>query len=413
MYNAKKYFSLVTDRITMLQEELKSVQTQRLHSTEIDTIRKCQLKEDFISAKINYLKKLEDLPLVILFSNLSDEQTKELQQEGKIPTGEDGSYLIKSLGLEKLSKFIQQPKIVTMSHIKDSFINDFDGMDEFLSMNQRNIEMMKKRDELQGTRLDGSLSYLKISHDERNLKNDNEKLEALISQSNEDFDLETLKEIAAISRNPNQKLPLDFILKHSQRVLAGNPLMEKTIKRLSRRKWFTWANKWLPKKANKDDIQFIEALNTYYNNHSIASELNVSSANLFDKDDVELEEFVEQIQTKCRIRKNQLSARKNQINISKKFVLKQIRNLFDEQAKLKEQFVALIRTKTSFLPKSFQDQIWNERDLKESCIREACYLEEKNLVTELTNLLQDKTLATVEENKLETIESPKSKQLVA
>lgn len=413
MNNTKKYFSLVENRIAELQEELASVQTRRLHSTQANTVRKCQLREDFLSNKISYLSKLKDLPMVVLLSNLSDEQIKQLQSEQKIPEGADASYLIRKLGLEKVATFVKQPKIVTMNHIKDAFINDFDSMDAFLSMNARNIEIINHRNKLYGSGLDGSLSYLQLSHDERKLNADAAKVDELVDQANEDFDLETLKEIAAISVNPKQKLSVEFILKHSQKVLAGNPGMEKAIKKLNRRKWFGWARKWLPQKANKLDRQFMEALNAYYTNHPIADNLDVSSVGLLESNEEQLKEFVDKIQARCRIRQNQIYARRISINNSRKEVLAQIADLEKEQKTLRTKFVSLMRDKTNFLPKTFQEQIWTERDLKESCMKEDCYLEEKRLIAELTRLLDHTEMAVVRQNRTATIDSPKVKQLVA
>lgn len=412
MNNTKKYFSLVQNRIAELQRELESVRSQRSHTNQIGIIKKCQLREEFLTNKIAHLSKLTDLPMLILLTNLSDEHIQQLQDEQKIPEGEDASYLIKRLGLENLHNYVKQPKIVTTSHIKDAFIRDFDSMDEFLSMNESNLEMTNRRSELYGNGLKGNLSYLQISYDEKMLNLDAAKLDKLVAQANADFDLETLREIAAVNANPSKKLSPEFILKHSQKVLAVNPEMKKTLKKLTKKKWFGWASKWLPSKASKEEVQFMNALNTYYNNHPVANELDVPSNGLLSGSEEQLEAFVKQVQSKCKIRQNQIFARRNHINISRKAVLKQISNLDNEQKALKERFVSLMRSKTNFLPNSFQDQVWNERNLKESCMREDCYLEEKELIGELTRLLGGTELATVKQQNNEATVG-KQKILVA
>ena len=44
----------------------------------------------------------------------------------------------------------------------------------------------------------------------------------------------------------------------------------------------------------------------------------------------------------------------------------------------------------------FKEQIWNEPDFKESLMRVACYQEEKMLIEQLSNSVQNKTDALLE-----------------
>ncbi len=414
MENTEKYFSLVSDRIVELQEELKSVQKKKENSTHTKTIERYQLEEDFITKKIAYLSRLVNLPTLILISNLTEEQVEELRRDKKIPEDQDASYLIHAFGLKNLQSFIEQPKIVTMSHIKDAFIGDFDALADFLSMQQRNLEIIGQREKLYGVGLNKEMSYLKLSHEERKLNLDEENTNTLIGQADNDFNLQDLREISELIANSNKRLPIEFIQKHSEKVVKENPDMKKVVKRLSRKRWFGWMDKFLPNRRRKREKEFMDSLVAYYDNSSVAADLDIVSNDLFYKSDEELVEFTTQVQKRCRIRRNQIVARRNHINISKQVILNKIRVLESEQNSLKDNFTSLIRTKTSFLPKSFQEQIWKEPNLKQSCMNEACYLEEKQLIEKLTNLLKGQattSLTTISNNIVEV--NPKVKQLVA
>ena len=83
MKNTQKYFSLVSDRINDLQEELKDLQRKQGQISTISEIKRYQLEADFIKRKIRYLSRMVNLPMLLLISNLSQEQIEEMQQEGK------------------------------------------------------------------------------------------------------------------------------------------------------------------------------------------------------------------------------------------------------------------------------------------------------------------------------------------
>ena len=52
MKNTQKYFSLVSDRINDLQEELKDLQRKQGQISTISEIKRYQLEADFIKRKI-------------------------------------------------------------------------------------------------------------------------------------------------------------------------------------------------------------------------------------------------------------------------------------------------------------------------------------------------------------------------
>lgn len=394
MKNTQKYFSLVSDRINDLQRELKDLQRKIGQTSSINEIKRYQLEADFIKKKINYLNKIVNLPMLLLISNLSQEQVKEMQQEGKIPAGEGKDYLIKAFGLENLRAYISEPKIVSLYSIKDAFLDDFDAMSNLLAMNQRNLELANHRNRLYGIGLNGEVTYLQLSHDEKALNVEAAKVDKTVAKAQEDYNLETLKELSSLINNPNQKLSNDFILRHSKKVLATNPEMKKIIKKLTRKKLFGGLSRFFPTKRNKNEQKFMDAINSYYEQDTTLQELGIITGPLFNQSEIGLENLEEQIQRKCRSKKSTITAKRNHINLSRRETLRQIHEFEAEQKQVKKRFISLVSEKTYF-PKFFHDQLWNEPDLKSSLMQEACYLEEKKLIEELTSLLNGQASITL------------------
>ena len=106
--------------------------------------------------------------------------------------------------------------------------------------------------------------------------------------------------------------------------------------------------------------------------------------------------LLEQIQNQTIYHRNKMAYAKNEIQKAKNLIINQIRKYEVLQAQDKENFMAILATKTNFLPKMFKEQIWNEPDLKDSLMRVACYQEEKMLIEQLSNPVQNKTDILVE-----------------
>ena len=395
MKNTQKYFSLVSDRINDLQEELKDLQRKQGQISTISEIKRYQLEADFIKRKIRYLSRMVNLPMLLLISNLSQEQIEEMQQEGKIPAGQGTDYLIKSFGLENLRAYINEPKIVPLYSIKDAFLDDFDAMSDLLAMNQRNLELTNHRNRLYGIGLNGEVTYLQLSHDEKALNVEAAKVDKTVTRAQEDYNLETLKELSSLVNNPNQKLSNDFILRHSKKVLATNPEMKKIIKKLTRKKLFGGLSRFFPAKRNKDEQKFMDAINSYYEKDTTLQEFGIITSPLFNQSEMGLENLTEQIQRKCRSKRSTIAAKRNHINISRRETLRQIHEFEAEQKQVKKSFISLVSEKTNYFPRFFHDQLWNEPDLKSSLMQEACYLEEKRLIEELTSLLNGQATVTL------------------
>lgn len=413
MIDTQNYFSFVKNRILELQEELQKVKQKKEFSTKSKNVQRYQLEEDFINRKIAYLRNLVDLPMLLLLSNLTAEQLNNLRIKGLIPANEDGTYLIKKMGLEKLGAFVKKTKIVTVYHVKDAFIDDFKTLSTLISMNERNLELTNLKNRLYGTELNDENTYLRIRNDENQLSLDAAKLDKLVSQANEDFNFETIREISVLFRKPYKKLSKEFILKHSEKIIERNPKMKKVVKKLTRKKLFSWINKLFVSKRNKNEDKFMDALVEYYSDNFVANTLGISTVGLFSKSTKELSRFTSQIQMECKIRSNEINARREDINNSKKRVLKQIKDFDEEQNLLKQNFIFLVQSKVKYFPRYFQDQLWNEPYLKDSCMNEACYLEEKRLIEELINQLKYIQPTSLDITDFVVHEEPKVKKLVA
>lgn len=409
MKSVDQYFSIVDDRIEELKRKLEIAKHKSNYTSSPRAYRRHRLECEMLERKINYLKKLTKLPLLYAIENLPAEDLAKLQ------LSESGSKeeLIKLFQLEKLSKYAKSPKIVTLAYIKDAFMGDFDAMLSLLEMNQKNHELTNKKQKLYGVGLDGSNSYLKVSFDERALNRDEKKIEDAIAEMENSFNMTSLREIYGYMHNKDQKLSYEFILKHSDKILAKNPEMEKTIKKLKRKKHFGWLNRILPLKRNKEEHKFMAAILDYYNNNDAINTLGISSVNIFDMSDKELREFVKYTKGQSAKKRLDIANRRNKIAEARKEVLRQVQACNLEQDQERKRFVDLVHTKTNFLPKMFEEQLWNEPALKDSILLESCYLEEKMIMEQLQSALQT-AISPIEIRQLEQPKTvAKEKKLVA
>ncbi len=382
MKSVNQYFSVVTDRIEELQRKLEIAQHKKMST------KNPKLECEMLERKINYLRKLENLPLLFAIENLRAEDLRKLHLPQQLPEDCTKEQLIQLFHLEGLAKWTKSPKIVTLAYMKDAFMDDLDAMATLLDLNQRNFELRDQKQKLYGVGLDGSNSYLKISFDEKSLNRDENVLENAIREVEEKFSMSSLREVYCYMHNTQTKLPYEFIEKYQEQVVANNPEMAKTVKKLKRQKHFSWLNKILPLKRSKAEHTFMAEVLNYYNNNQAAKTLGISTINIFDSNEKELREFVKYTKKQITRKRDVIAFRRAQIEEARKEVLQNIKDCEAAQNQERDTFVNLIRSKMTFHPKRFEEQLWNEPNLRDSFLLEACYLEDNRITEKLLEALK-------------------------
>jgi len=164
--------------------------------------------------------------------------------------------------------------------------------------------------------------------------------------------------------------------------------MAKTVKKLKRQKHFSWLNKILPLKRSKAEHTFMAEVLNYYNNNQAAKTLGISTINIFDSNEKELREFVKYTKKQITRKRDVIAFRRAQIEEARKEVLQNIKDCEAAQNQERDTFVNLIRSKMTFHPKRFEEQLWNEPNLRDSFLLEACYLEDNRITEKLLEALK-------------------------
>lgn len=369
------YLSFVTERI----ESLK----QRLENQDLSG-----LEREFIEGKIAYLKRLTDLPLLITITNMSNQELESIRNKYGNNNEDPKKFLIQLFELEKLDTLVKQPKHVTLEYLKEAIINDFHTMEALIELQNRNFEYERKKQALYGVGLNGNISYLQLSHDEKELGRHTEQIEGAILESSQDFDLETLKELRNYQTNRQKPLSIDFILKHQEKV-EQNPKLRRVAKRLTRKGILGKIDKILPFRKKREQ-QFLDAVLENYRNSNSLAVLGIANQDVTTMNDHQIRSLIKRIKKQITYHRNKINEAQIRITTSKKLIFQKIKEYEVLQEQDKKRFMELLSTKTNYLPRMFQDQIWNEPNLKESLIRLACYIEEKSLIEELQTPMQNK-----------------------
>ncbi len=365
---SEHYLSFVVNRIQTLEMKLK---TQTLS----------QLEKEFIQGKIAYLKKLTDLPLLIAINSMSGEELETIKNKYEKKNGNAKSFLLQLFGLEKLDTYIRQPKHVTLEYIKEAFLNDFDTMTTLLELQSRNFEYESRKQALYGVGLDGSISYLQLTHDEKNLQRHETQIENAISDASQNYNLETIKELRSYQMDRTKPLSIEFMLKHKDKV-EQTPEMKKLAKRLTRKGILGKIDRILPFRKKREQKYLEAVLNSYENSHSLSA-LGITNQNITTMNEHQIRSLMKRIKKQSNYHRNKINEAKNSIKTAKAYILSQVKEYERLQAQDKEKFLKILSSKISYFPKMFQEQIWNEPNLKESLICFACYQEEKKLIEQL------------------------------
>lgn len=381
MKTSEQYLSFVENRIKSLEA--------KLYNPSI-----ANLEREFIEKKIRYLKKLTNLPLLLTINNLSDEELQVIQNKYGYSKDCAKTFLISLFELEPLAKFIEQPKTVTLGYMKEAIINDFDTMNSLIKLQSRNLEYENRKKTLWGPSSNEHITYIQLYNEEKNMALQKQKLETAMEEAKQNYDYETLKELHTYQTNRQKPLSLDFILKHKNKVEI-NPEAKKLAARLTRKGILGKIDKFLPFRKRREQ-QYLDAVLNSYKNNKKFSTLGIVNQDITTMDEKQIISLMKQIQSQITYQLNKIAYTKNEIQKAKKLILNQIKKYEILQEQDKEKFMAILATKINFLPKMFKEQIWNEPDFKESLMRVACYQEEKMLIEQLSNSVQNKTDALLE-----------------
>ncbi|MCI9234108.1 MAG: hypothetical protein HFH08_05920 [Bacilli bacterium] len=375
MNTSKQYFSIVTNRIQILKTKLTNPSISAL-------------EKEFIKKKIEYLQKIADLPLLIAITNMSKSDLQELQERYGYSKENTQAFLIKIFGLEQLEHFIHQPKIMTLEYLKEVIIQDFEGMNALLKLQSQNFEYERKKQALYGIGFSDSVSYTQLSFDETQLSFHEEKVESAISRASQDYNFETLKELHSYKINRQKPLSFEFLLKHKEKV-SSDLKMQKLANRLTRKGIFGAIDKILPFRKKREQA-FLEAVLNSYKRNDALSTLGIKDQDITTMNEYQVKSLIKRIKKQTTYHRNKILQAKNKIKTAKSQILKQVKEYESLQEQDKKRFMEILSTKTNFLPRMFQNQIWNEPNLKDSLMLLACYKEEKELMEQISSPIQNK-----------------------
>jgi len=373
-----QYYSLVSDRISELENELESLMFDYNNETDV-RVRNClELEISVIKEKIKYLKDIELLPMYVAlysFKNIKifDKITKE-----EVPFIE----VQHRLGLDKVREVMSRSKVTTLSYLKELFINDYQSMKDLLDLQGVNFMCSERVRDLYNN---GENSIVQIGIRERQFSRLEVKTNLLISELERDYSFDTLKEINHYMRNDEEKLSVDFILKHQDKVISKYPEMAKMVKKLSSKDKFRFVTKFFKNKRNKNEEKFLNSVLEVYKNDNRLNSLGLSSSEDLLNNSNTIKKFIKKLNKKIASKKNDLNETRDNLSSARNSVMNEIRYYEALREDKKKSLISLLKSKTNFLPKMFGEQLWNEPCLKDSLIKVSCFDEENKLLDKISN----------------------------
>lgn len=400
MVSESAYFSIVVDRIEELRNELLQVQNKLQGLNRSSKSRKrYDLEKEFILRKISYLEKLINLPLFMFINNLSELEMSQIQETSN--TSISKSSLIQLFGLTEISRNFGKHKLMTLAYIKDSFIDDFDFMTTLLFLHKSNFDLSNRKIDLCSNNVFGFQSFKEISDLESKLNRSSKALETNIDEIKCDYDIDSLKEIHEYVKNPNKHLTEEFISKHSS----------KSARKPSKFSGFV-RNIFSLKRGKKEEAFLSDVIEAYKNDKKIR-DLGLNSIDFNTVTKSSLKETSKRVRKQVLLKQREILEKGKEISESKKRTLREFQRCDAKKKSLFQVFTKMLHSKCSYVPKIFEDQMWNEPDLKESLMREACYLEEKDLIEKISGQLNsENTYVNVETIKFD-LQNAAVKRLVA
>ncbi len=372
------YFSIVSNRIDELRQELLQVNIKVSGLKRNKKEKKSyELEREFILRKISYLEKLINLPLFMYIDSLSNEDISRIQGKGKVLSKSD---LINLFGLSEVSSNFRKSKIVTMAYIKDSFISDYDFMTTLLDLQRKGFDLSNRKNDLCSNRIFGFQSFKELSDAEVRLYNSSSALETKVGDLRHDYDVETLIEIYMYIKNPNMHLSEDFYKKHGSKI--NNP-------KCKHNKFSSFIRNKFNLKRSKSEETFLSSLVEAYKKDPNIRNLGLESIDFNTVTKASLKDLSRQVKKQTLLKQKEFAQRRKIISDSRTRTLKEFQKCDEKKKKLFTSFTFMLHSKSNYVPKIFEEQMWNEPDLKESLMREACYLEETRLTEEIYRLLNN------------------------
>lgn len=367
----QQYYSYVTNRIQALRAKLSRPSTSAL-------------EKEFIESKIQYLRKLIDLPVLISIDHMTED---ELQLVEKKYGTRDRDFIVQLFGLEKLDAFVQKKKIIPLQYMKEDMVKDPEAMAKLIELHEANWAYNNRKQALQGVGLHGNPSCQQASFDEKNLNLRSVKVENAIKDANENFNVETLNEVVFYSTHRAKPLSDKFITKHMSKV-EKNPKMKKLADRLSGKGILGKLDKFLPGRREREK-EFLNAVIDSYNSSKTLTTLCIKKKDIRAMDEKYINALVRVIGNQATKIRGEIYAKRLEIQSSRSSVLDELSVCERNQKLLKKEFMSILSTKTKFLPRMFQDQIWAEPNLKDTLKIADCFKEEKEIIEALNKMQKD------------------------
>lgn len=366
----QNYYSYVTDRIQALRAKLSR------HSTNA-------VEKEILESKIKYLRKLVDLPVLIAINNMSED---ELQMVEKKYGTRDRDFIVHLYGLDELDSFVQKKKIIPLQYMKEEMVEDPETMAKLVQLHEANWDYQNRRQKLQGIGLNGDVSCQQLHQDAKNLDAYSSRVDKAIKDGRENFNANTLKELVSYHNKRSKSLPASFIAKHRSKI-EKDPKMKRLADRLAGKGVLGKLDKFLPGRKEREK-EFLDAVIDSYNKSKTLTTLCIKKKDIRDMSDKYIESLSRVIEKQGTKLRSEITNKRLEIQASRTSVLEQLKGCEAIQSNLKNQFMSLLSTKTKFLPKMFQEQIWAEPKLIDSLKIAACIKEERDIIEQL-NKMQD------------------------
>lgn len=385
MNTQTEYFSIVSNRINELKSRLLQVENQLRVLNRNSKLRKqYSLEKEFLLRKINYLEKIINLPLFMFINSLSENEMSRIQS--KVDSSVDKNSLIALFGLNEISKNFGKSKVMTMAYIKDSFIDDYNFMTTLLDLHRRNFDLSNRKVMLCDEGTFGFQSFRELNQDEVKLHRFSNKLDNVSEMLRLDYSEETLREIYEYIKNPNKQLSQEFISRHRDRVSKLNSRNGKLKSGIS-----SLVRKVFNLKRNRKEEAFLNSIIESYKQDEAVRFLGLENIDFNTIKKSDLKAFPKKVRKQVLFKQNETARKIKENSESRSRTLKEFQKCDVKKRDYFNIFKSMLHSKCSYVPKIFEEQMWNEPDLKDSLIREACYLEESALVEEISRQLSSES----------------------
>lgn len=367
----QQYYSYVTNRIQALRAKMSRPSTSAL-------------EKEFLESKMAYLRKLIDLPILISIDHMTED---ELELVEKKYGTRDRDFIVSLFGLEKLDSFLKGNRIIPLQYMKEAMVQDPESMEKLIQLHEANWAYRNRIQALQGVGLHGNPSCQQASFDEKALNVHSVKVENAIKDAKENFNVETLKEVVFYSTHRAKPLSDKFIAKHISKI-EKDPKMKLLSKRLSGKGLLGKIDKFLPGRREREK-EFLNAVINNYNSSKTLTTLCIKKKDIRAMDEKYINALVRVIDKQSTKLRGDIYAKRLEIQSSRTSVVDELKTCEAARKGLKKEFMSILSTKTKFLPKIFQDQIWDEPDLRATLKIADCFKEEREIIDALNKMQKD------------------------